>query len=569
MLGALAAIRMAPGTPTAAQPAVTPPSGVERTLRALVTAVDPAADSLLLVAAVSNEPELRVGAVRALARRATTAGHAALVDRWQSLAADARATLLAEAERPSLVASLEGFLTGDNPKRSEQALMFVRHGLVISAIPALVRRAIKNGPDAATAGAIAVELARTLQQRQLTPPGQRGENHVDPAFARGAAIAALTEAVQGGLASRPLLDAWLEIVSGSDETLLQVLRDRSHAAHAGVIDRLGNASGQGLVALMHSLLGDATTPRWVLEAIAARADADCLDLLLAPFAERVGLRVTQNLAKLKTFGWLAEERLGELLAWTERTLTGAVRGAAASGVSRRLLTQLIEYVLAAGGLDVGPGVGEQARLAAAEAIDRIPPHLAARAMDFALQDPAPPVAAAAGRLVKKKQLPGAAKTRVEMRDHPDDSVRQAAQGSLKGINYGSLRDAAPSLTDDQLRRAGAIVGKADPLALERLPAELRAGAAPRRIAAVEMTETLGVVDEVSENLIKLTRDKDAGVRAEAARVLGVSLGGGQVVRRLAELLTDPAIAVRDAAERSLMKLDQLEHVVLRNTRAMA
>lgn len=560
---------LAPAMPTTARPADRTTSasgnGVERTLRALMTSVDPAADDLLLIAASSSSAPLRVGAIRALARRPTPAGHGELIQRWQELADDARATLVTEAERPALAASIEALISGANTRRASQAIRFADECSAVATIPVLARRALAtSGEEASEAAAICLKLSRVLRARIDQGPQGGGIDYSDPAFARRSAVIALQEALERYNEHRldTLIDALLETVSHADEALLEALNNTTHQAHVALIQRLQHAQGDGVAKLLQLLLCEAKTPRSACEAFVKRTDLKTLDYVLGAMASRVNQRATENLKQIDNFAWLAEDNLGELLRWKEQTLAGAVRVAAASSVSRRSLVTLIEYVLAAGAIEPEPLVGALARRAAADAIAVAPSHLVARAIQLALEDSDPKVAATAVRLIRSKKLPGAERTLVSLLDHEDEVVRRSAQSSLKGVTYSKLRDLVGTLREDQLRRAGAIVGKADPLAVEQLNAELRAGAAQRRLEAIEMAEMLGLVDDVLDRLIDLAADSDSAVRCEAARVLGNTAGSKAVVRCLATRLKDPSIAVRSAAEKSLVKLDRMEHAVM-------
>ncbi|TWT48814.1 HEAT repeat domain-containing protein [Botrimarina hoheduenensis] len=529
------------------------PVGIEATLRVLLHCQDESSDAVLAVAAASSDPALRIGAVRTILRRHSLAAHANLVRGWNRLAEDALAVLLAEAPRASFASSLQRFLGGSEGQLAEASAKLAAQALVVEALPALITRVL-TGRSAKNEPLAVLALSRELRRRLDNPP-TRKEGLADPAFARRAALnelaLALTQFHQHGQAD--LIDALLEITPADDPLFLQTLTDPERGGHAALIERLRAATGTGVVALYAALLDNTATPTVALEAIASRADLATLDPLLARFSKRLGMRVSTNVKRLKDFEWLANERRPELLTLSDQAVAGAIRLMGASEVSRRRLVTLLEQVLLSvhdPRVAAGFILGDAARLAAAEVIGALPPHLANTPLALAARDPSPAVVTAAANLIGKKQLPNDNPILVEMLSHPAVEVRRAAQRSMKGITYSWLRDEAAEMDFEEQRRTGSLVAKADPLAQEQLRSELGAPGSKRRLKAIEMAEILGLVDEVVDDLMARLNDPDAAVRAEAARCLGTSAGEPRVQQALAELHRDPAVGVRRAAEQS-------------------
>ncbi len=100
-----------------------------------------------------------------------------------------------------------------------------------------------------------------------------------------------------------------------------------------------------------------------------------------------------------------------------------------------------------------------------------------------------------------------------------------------------------------------LIAKADPNAAATLTAELRAGAAERRLRTLDLIGLMGLAGELTPALIKRAHeDPDAGVRAEAVTLLGDAPKLPSVLETLEEALSDKSSPVRSAAKASLERL---------------
>ncbi len=218
----------------------------------------------------------------------------------------------------------------------------------------------------------------------------------------------------------------------------------------------------------------------------------------------------------------------------------------ASGIKRLDVFKTIEHLLRYG----KPG----GRRAASVALARFNGAEANALALHALDDADPQVQAAILGQVRQRGIPGALLRLVEFADSPHEVVRQAARDSLGEFSFDRFL-AAFDMLDDQVRQStGELVRKINPEATAGLVEEMQSRSRTRRLRAVGVAISMGVVPDVEATIIELLADDDHVIRSEAARALGTS--NSAISRQaLREALLDRSIVVQESAERSLRQLE--------------
>jgi HEAT repeat protein len=525
------------------------PRGIQRTLRTLQGCANPSATDTLVAALDAAAPDIRIGAVRAIALRPDLRGHDALAGRFESLTPDEQDELVACPQRATMRSTMGRLVTARRGAAARQVVeLAVRLGEV-TALPAVVEVACSpDHPAGAAAATATLDLAKLLWHRLE----RRDPELPDPAFVRRPAVNALAKGVDQFAKHRrvEIIEAMLYLSPHDEPTLVRAMRDKSHPASGAIRDALRAATGEGVTALLAAILRDTTSADDLLMIATQRSDLAGLEGLHSRLGWPLGVRVAMNAARIGALPWLAEQRRDVVLSLSPVAQASAIEFAAATQSPRDAVAAAIGLVLERG-TDIG-------RTAAAKALATVPARLAAAPLMKAIDDPLAGVARAAAALLRSKDVPDATRILIGKLDDSDESVRRAAQRSLSELSYATYRDHYHDLSPDERRRAGALVAKADPLALASLKAELTAGAVDRRLRGLELVEAMGVAEPLWQALLARLDDRDAAVRAEASRLLGEVPPRDAVIAALAQRARDRSSAVRSAAASALERLRPAE-----------
>ena len=403
-----------------------------------------------------------------------------------------------------------------------------------------------NAPELAT---LSLRLAETLRMQLDRRQEGRDKSDKDPAFARRAAVNQLSQALttfkQHGRVE--LLEALLTLASFSEPALHRVLHNPNDEAHAQLVRLLEESRSAGVNELLAGVLKDLAAPMTLMRIAAGRRDEESVGHIMRYLGYPIGARAIENALRLEEIAWVDAEHREVLLKLDGPGQAAAIQLAAASSIKPRSLAQLILMLL--------DGGREEGRLEACRAIARLPTNLAREPIEVALQDESSPVAATATKLLRKKNLPDALGQLVGLLDHGEGDVRGAAQEELPEVSYSGYRDGYRDMSDRQREDVGLLVAKGDQTAAESLAAELSAGPPERRLLALDMIDQMGMISELSAEIVRRVRDSDTGVRAEAVRLLGRAPESNDVIRALRDALRDPSPAVVAAAQESLAEFD--------------
>ncbi len=418
-------------------------------------------------------------------------------------------------------------------------------------VPALITAAEdESHPNADLAAATLVELADLLYAELAGPRDY--SNRRDPQLVRRHFTASLEGSLQRFMkhSRREVVVAFLVMASRDNAVLKQILQDPHNAAYLPLVDELLHNARGGVVRLLLSFLDDPHAPSSAIAVLARRSDVKFVQHLLRKIGFEPSAAAAQNLKRLDHISWVRhdDQLISGLDDAEQHSLVQLVM---ASGIKRLDVFKTIEYLLRhgkAGG-----------RRAAALALAKFNGAEANSLALHALEDTDPQVQAAILAQVRQRGIPGALLRLVEFSDSPHEVVRQAARESLGEFSFDRFL-AAFDMLDDQVRHStGELVRRINPEAIGELVEEMQSRSRTRRLRAVGVAISMGVVPDVETAVIDLLSDDDHVIRSEAARALGSS-NSATSRQALREALVDRSIVVQESAERSLRQLDTLAGV---------
>lgn len=528
--------------------------GVGLTLRVMAATPNRAAAGLLENALASHDRAVRVGACKAMAARNDRDSHNQLLMTLPDCESDVQAASHDAKISDLLRAAVNSALVGEDERLCQRACRYAVDSDDFHVLPSIVEATLKpNQPNLVSLAAATLRLSNTLAQLADMRPEQRPAGCGDPAFARHAALKSLAIGVDRFSQHHRLeqIDAFLMLTTPDNAVLTRVLFDASHAAHEPMFAALEKSAVLGaLDVLIHATENTETSQR-LLELAARRSDLRYLARLFTRLGPTLGLRAVENAKRLTGFGWATTEKLPSLLRLDENNQTTAMRLVTAAACGKELRVELAEFLLTHG--------GEEARVAACETLRRMQDAKIGMLLGTALKDESPRVVAAAAIQLRRHQHPDALMQLVSLLSHSSAEVVRAAQDSLVEFSFKHYRDIYRKLSAEQRSLVGRLVGKADPKAVDSVRADLQSPAVERRLSALDLISEMAVVDRLLEEVLETLRDKDAGVRSEAARILAASEDPA-AVEALADALIDRNVGVRTAAETSLRKMQPLDVV---------
>jgi len=526
--------------------------GLQRSLRVLASTENGAATDALLAALQSEVVGIRTGAARALVVRRGENDHRQLLLALAGCKADVSQALADESVLKRLRPALTAAIKSPDKSMCQSACRFAIEVEEHRVLPTIAEAAIDSShPFQLGFCSACLQLARSLSAWIEARQQGIDDRRDDPAFVRRPALQSLGQAIDRYAAHGrlELIDAFLMITTSGDPMLRRILRDETHAAREPVVEGLMTSRGYGAMDVLVGAMEDVDEQQWLLELAATRCDRPYVQRLLTRVGERPGVRAIENARRLTQFGWTDPARIDLLLSLDGSQQAAAMRllSAADSGPEKRIE---LARVLLRKGRDAG-------RVAACEALRRVQSPEMTELLEIALKDTWPDVVAMAASQLRRHDFPDALTQLVLLLDHESDVVRTTAQQAMGEFSFASYREIYKRLEPAKRAAAGRLVGKADPEALASVSKDLASPIAKRRLAALDLIDEMGLVDRLLDQVISALEDRDVGVRAEAARVLGDS-ENQQAVEALARILHDKSQRVRLATEESLQRMDSLE-----------
>jgi HEAT repeat protein len=519
--------------------------GLKTTLELLTKTRNEAATRALIPSLDSRRWPIQSGALRALLDRHSPAAHREILKRLHTV--DGRWRGIIEQRPGRMLDALREAIVGHDAQLYEnacQAILWQReYSLIGVLVPALED---PNNPNAERAAQTVLELAELLYD-ELAAPRDYG-NRRDPQVMRRNVIGSLEPSVRrySQHQRREVLDAFLILSHRENSTLKQILMEPHHGTYLPLIDALAENQHGGVSRLILSYLDDPRPPLAVLNVLARRSDRRFLEHLLDKVGDESSAVAKQNLKRIDAFPWLdlegtALDRLDDL------GQQHAMKLLVWSGVNRTHVFQVIEHLLVKG-KPLGRGA---ATMALAEFRGPEADMLALAA----LGDYDPEVQAQAARQLRSRGVPGALQHLIDLLDSPHAVVRQAARENLGEFMFPRFMAAYDTLDERARHSTGLLVRKVDLETAPLLLKELHSPVRTRRLRAIDVAGTIGIVPEVESAIIELLDDEDYVIRIEAATALAQSVTP-KSRRALEAALQDTSNLVQDAAERSLQRFSE-------------
>jgi HEAT repeat protein len=219
--------------------------------------------------------------------------------------------------------------------------------------------------------------------------------------------------------------------------------------------------------------------------------------------------------------------------------------ATASSISEQSLFAMLSLLMKSGLAD--------GRRASCAALAKFRSKEADAQVRSALDDPDAGVQAAAVRQLRQRRMPNALSLLVSLLDSRSVEVRDAARTSLTEFNFARYRTMFDLLDDRAVRSTGLLVHKVDQAVREGLLRELASPSMAAKLRGIEMALAMNATEDVSDQLIELTRSDSVTVRKEAVAALGFCTGP-RVSSALRLAAEDVSVSVREAAKVSMLQL---------------
>ena len=517
--------------------------GLDQTFQILATTNNEAATQLLVDAVDGRDREIQNGALRALVRRRSPAGHSELLQRWSDLSERHKATIADQNSRMS--ASLRDALLSSDVELAAKGLDAVVRLREYDLISTLITIAEDKSHARAEGAARAVLTLSELLYDEVAAQ-RESRRRRDPRLTRKYIAASLEESVRRFDQHRrvDLLEAFLLLTGSNNGHLKQVLQNPHAKAYLPIVNLLGQSTRPGIQELLLSFLEEDQPPSAIHGILARRKDVPFLRRLFPRFGPGISRPLRLNARRIESFGWL-KDGLSILKALGDEEQRGVVGLIMASGVNRLEACEVIQYLVREGTVN--------ARRDASEALAEFHGADANRLAIECLQDEDVQVRANVVRQLRDRGIPGAMQRVLSLIDSPEDQVAEAACDSLKEFSFDRFLASFDLLDEEVAQSTGNLVRKVDRQAIPQLRIEFKSLSRTRRLRAIAIAVAMDGVPDIESELIEMLSDEDHFIRAEAARALvhAVSPAARQALRTL---LVDESPSVQEAAEQTLQRL---------------
>lgn len=519
---------------------------LQQTFETLAKSRNRAAVPTLIAALQSSDRAIHDGAIKAMLKRRSKAGHLAVLQRWHTLAPEQR-ELLKEG-RGRINSALRDAVVSEDAQLFANGCEIIEQFTEIDLVSALITVAEnQKSPHAEKATQIIIRLIDQLSDLLQGP--RNYEDRRDPNVMKRNALESLERSVDRFRQhKRPqLVEAFVVLAGTSSGLLRSILETPHHACFSVVLNVITTSSSPGVLQLLINFLQRSDVPRVVIQVISRRADEPFADHLLAQVEDGISPKMQKNLKRIQSFVWL-NSRVADPSSRTDIEQQCVVKLASASGMRREALLDFLERMLK-GGTDAG-------RLAACEALVPLQGDRPDRLVYEALHDDDPCVQAEATRQLRDRHIPGSMAKLLELLDSDHEAVRDAAREALSEFSFENYLARFETLSDEVRCSTGSLVSKVDLETVPLLLDELRSPARTRRLRAIEMAVVMGLISRISGALIERLQDEDHLVRTSVADALH-SCPQPAVQAALQEALHDRSSAVQVAARNSLDAIAQL------------
>lgn len=520
-------------------------TGLDTTLEVLSKSRNEAVSAVLLTALEGSQDAVQDTVLKALVARRKKSGHLEVIKRWHTLSTVQREIVLEGRGRMS--GALRDAVLSKDEQLFANACQVIEECNEFDLISTLVTLAENQKSKHALAATTLVQ--RLVKRLSEIVHGPRDySDRRDPEAIRRFVLESLERSVERFRQHQrqEIIEAFVVLGGNSSSLLRAILDDPRHACYLTVINTLTSSSSAGVIKLLLSTLQSDFTPTSILNVISRRTDKEFVTQLLSLSDAPISGKMLKNLGRIRSFAWL-QSGDEDFNSFDEENQARAIKLVAVSGVKQDDFLDIVETVLKSS--------GPLGRLAACEALVSIQGSHANQLVLDSIYDEDPHVQAVCVGQLRDRHLAGTMAILLKMTDSPHSIVQEAARESLSEFTFANFLVGYESMNDDARRTTAALVKKVDPEATAGLITEMEAQSRKRRMRAVEMTELLGLVTDVSEKLLELLEDEDHLVRAIAAQALQFC-PTPEAEAALKIAVNDRSSAVQNAASNSLEALGQ-------------
>ncbi len=480
----------------------------------------------------SEVPELRHLCLKSLLAKAEDAARYAIILNWENYDETDRRLLRTRPARFAETAKL--LLTTGTLAERRMALAAVSDLDLNDSIDVVLKIAV----DRTNAlGLQATECLTKMCERW----GNKARNGKDVPTIRGRMLERLSAqlAVFHEHKNAKLVDAWLCLAHWDDSLQRSLIADSRHGAYRTLMQRLRESQHPSVIQLLGGYLVRTATPANVLAILTERTEPS----VAVEIAKRLethtihgAVKRLQQLAPLQCLKHI-EDELKPVNVEIERRLWLMV------SASTDDLGQVLR-----GALKLSKLGTKEARQTAADMLrnckhpdlDQLVAAIQTATSDIAENDHC------VGSLTKQIS---------QWLNSPSMVLRKAAQYFLQDFTVDNLLDQIRHWPTPMCQAMAQIVVLVEPDVTERLTHELQSPAPRRRLAALQATQLLSCVDQVSKALMLLLEDPRLDVRVRTIDLLG-ALGHESLEHLIPRLLADASTDIQDAAGRAVRRLNR-------------
>ena len=515
-------------------------NGLQTTLDVLAATRNDTAGEVLLHALQQSELPHQKQILDAILRRRNPATLRKVVANWHTYCVELKE--VAAEHRGRLAGAIrDAVVSRDDQLCSNgcDAALVTREYDIVPALLTVIHSSKTNQVEIASRTLIELVQSLYVQLNQTRDSRSRRDSELSHAHVSSALEAALRQFPQ--YKRKDVLTAFLLTARRDNATLKRVLREPLDPAHDAIVEQISESPRPAVARLATSFLEDARAPQAALSILSRRRD----DLFIEHFLRTVGddpsLQVRGNLKRLKTISWL-DAGMSQLMFLDENAQAALAHTVGCSGVGHNEVMRVFKDILASGKL--------KARRAVASLLSEFESVEANRLVMQALRDKDVQVQATALGQLRERGLPGAMATLIEALDSDHALLRETARDCLSEFDVPRYLNAYEGMSVEVRRNTGQLVSKVDTNARKLLAEELQSASRSRRLRAIDVVRSLGMVRVLEDFLLSLLDDDDYLIRGEAAEAL-VECPTDKTRMALRNATLDKNAAVRTAAQRAL------------------
>lgn len=522
--------------------------GLAITFQALNESRNLAVGEVLAFAYENNDPQIRQYAIESILKFPRGQCGTRVVETWHELGPDLQVTVL-KAPR-ALTNSIRVALRSDIRQTVENGLELTATISEPQLIPELLRLAENDRcalrPQAASTLATVVESMVSDSKGS----GQPSHTFDHRSTIKDQVIECIEKSVKRFAQHRSteIIEAFLMLVDCSNQYLSKCLMSPRDMAMAAIVKVLVENTRPTIVhGLLVEFLAQSNSPPTVVRVWSQRNDSSFIEAFCIKVGRFPTEVIRRNLKRLKSIRWL-KGSLSHLAELNENQQIAVSQILRLASLDSNDVFRVLEFLMLHGALKV--------KQRAAELVCDIRTPAADRLVSRFVEHEDPTIQSIMLGQMREREIPGAVGLLVKALDSEHPQVQATARRCFPDVAIDRYLASFDSLDEESQKSSGELMLKIDAKAIPKLADELSNGNRNRRLRAVHVVETLGLVEQLDENVADVLEEDDYYVRLEAVRVLGRCRSSFSR-RVLRDAMMDPSTKVRLAAEKALQGMARI------------